>query len=332
MKSNKNKSNLFKEKIENFNFCSKLKICSIVSLSLILIGILIITIFGFNLGIDFTGGTVLNVKVGSQLEEGNNYSIVSTQLNNIFKEEGFKVGYIQQTGEGEEASVSIRFKDKPNLTENQMQDEIDALKSKIETGLTLNGETLTVVVSNGSRIAASASKTLIINSILAILIAVILILIYIAIRFELLSGLTAILMLIHDILIMCALVAVFRIQINSGFIAALITIIGYSINNVIIIFDRIRENKKREDCKNFSSSEIANLSIRQVIVRTLLTALTTIVAIVALTILGVSSIREFLIPILFGLFSGVYSATMLAGPIWAFINDRTSKKNKKGNE
>ena len=324
------KSNKFKNGLAKFDFCSKLKICSIISLTLILIGILVISIFGFNLGIDFTGGTVLNVKVGSKLEEGNNYSIVSTEIRNIFKEEGFEIGYLQQEGEGEEAQVAIRFKDKKGLTEAQMQEEIENLKTKLENNLELDGSKLNVTISNGSRIAGSASKTLLINSILAILVAIILILIYIAVRFELLSGLTAILMLVHDVLIMCALVAIFRIQINAGFIAALITIIGYSINNVIMVFDKIRENKKREDYKTLTSAELANLSIKQVFNRTMLTTLTTIVSILALVIIGVASIREFLIPILFGLLSGVYSSTMLAGPVWAFINDRTKQKNKKG--
>ncbi len=324
------KSNKFKNGLAKFDFCSKLKICSIISLAIILIGVIVISIFGFNLGIDFTGGTVLNVKVGSKLEEGNNYSIVSNQITNIFKNKGFEIGYLQQEGEGEEAQVAIRFKDKKGLNETQMQAEIDDLKTELTNNLELDGTKLEVTVSNGSRIAGSASKTLLINSILAILVALVLILIYIAIRFELLSGLTAILMLIHDVLIMCALVAVFRIQINSGFIAALITIIGYSINNVIMVFDKIRENKKREDYKTLSSGELANISIKQVFSRTMLTALTTIISVLALVFLGVTSIREFLIPILFGLLSGVYSSTMLAGPVWAFINDRTKQKNKKG--
>ncbi|MBE5746032.1 MAG: protein translocase subunit SecF [Clostridiales bacterium] len=331
MKSNKI-AKKFKEKLENFSFTSKLKICSIISSVLIIAGILIVSIFGFNLGIDFVGGTVLNVKVGSVLEQGNNYNIVSSQLTNIVENNGFKVGYIQQEGVGEESTIIVRFVDKTNLTEEQMQEEIDNLKTEIQSGLSLNNETLNVEISNGSRIAATASRSLLINSILAILIAVILILIYIAIRFELLSGLTAILMLIHDVLIMCALVAVFRIQINAGFIAALITIIGYSINNVIIVFDRIRENKKKEAYSNATPNELANISIKQVLSRTILTALTTIVAILALTILGVASIKEFLLPILFGLLSGIYSSVMLAGPVWAFISSKTTRKAKDKTE
>ncbi len=322
-------NNKLKEKINKFDFCSKFKICAIISLTLVLIGVLIVSIFGFNLGIDFTGGTVLNVKVGAVLEEGNNYSIVSNQVSNIFKNEGYEIGYIQQEGEGEDASLTIRFKDKSGLTEAQMQEEIENLKTRISNEVTIHDEQVVINVSNGSRIAASASTSLLMNSLLAILIAVILILIYIAIRFELLSGLVAIIMLVHDVLIMCALVAVFRIQINAGFIAALITIIGYSINNVIIVFDRIRENKKKDEFKGLASTELANASIRQVLNRTFLTALTTIVSILVLTIVGVPSIREFLLPILFGLFSGIYSSTMLAGPLWALINDKTTKKSKK---
>lgn len=320
------KSNNLKEKINKFDFCGKLKYCAIISCALVLVGILIISIFGFNLGIDFTGGTVLNVKVGSKLEEGNNFEIVSSQITDIFKEKGFKIGYIQKEGLGEESQVAIRFQDKEKLTETQMQDEIDSLKEDLKTGLSLGGEPLTVTISNGTRIAASASKTLLINSILAILIAVILILIYIAVRFELLSGLVAIMMLLHDVLIMCSLVAIFRIQINAGFIAALITIIGYSINNVIIVFDRIRENKKKDIYADYTSTALANVSIKEVLSRTLLTAVTTIVSILALTIFGVSSIKEFLLPILFGLLSGIYSATMLAGPVWAKLSKKTAKK------
>ncbi len=327
MKTNNNSK--FKEKLNKFDFCGKLKICAIISITLILIGVLIVSIFGFNLGIDFTGGTVLNVKIGSKLEEGNNYAIASNQITSIFNKEGFEIGYIQQEGVGEDAQLTIRFKDKAGLTEAQMQEEIENLKTKISSGISLDGETISVEVSNGSRIAASASSSLLINSILAILVAVILILVYIAIRFELLSGLTAILMLVHDVLIMCSLVAIFRIQINSGFIAALITIIGYSINNVIIVFDRIRENKKKDEYKGVSSAVVANASIRQVINRTMLTALTTIVSVLVLTIIGVSSIREFLLPILFGLISGIYSSTMLAAPTWALINDKTKRKTKK---
>ena len=173
MKSNSNMKK-FKEKLNNFSFTSKLKICSIISSVLIIAGILIVSIFGFNLGIDFVGGTVLNVKVGSVLEEGNNYSIVSTQVSNIVEKNGFKVGYIQQEGVGDEAAITVRFMDKANLTEAQLEVEIDELKAELESSLTLNSNALDVTVSNGSRIAPSSSKSLIINSILAILIAVIL--------------------------------------------------------------------------------------------------------------------------------------------------------------
>ena len=167
MKSNKFIKNV-KDKVNKFNFSGALKICAIISGCLVAAGILIISIFGFNLGIDFVGGTVLNVKVGSVLEEGNNYNIVSTQVSNIVEENGFKVGYIQQEGVGDEATITVRFMDKENLTEEQMEAEISELTADLETGLELGGETLNVTVSNGTRIAASSSKSLIINSFLAI--------------------------------------------------------------------------------------------------------------------------------------------------------------------
>jgi preprotein translocase subunit SecF len=142
--------------------------------------------------------------------------------------------------------MTIRYQDKKGLTESQMEDLSSQVKTDLQNKYNPEGTVGGVTISDASRISPSASVGLILTAVLSVLVACDLILIYVAIRFELLSGLCSILGLFHDVAIMCALVAIFRIQINSEFIAAIITIVGYSINNSIIIFDRIRENKKND--------------------------------------------------------------------------------------
>ena len=150
--------------------------------------------------------------------------------------------------------------------------------------------------------------------------------IYIAIRFDFNSGLAALVALAHDILIMCALMVFPRsiYQVNSPLIAALLTIIGYSINNTIVIFDRIRENNRMLDYKEGSRKGVVEASVRQTLSRTVNTTVTTLVTLVVLYILGVSSIREFVFPLIVGMLAGVYSSVLLSGQIWAHWIDHNT--------
>ena len=163
---------------------------------------------------------------------------------------------------------------------------------------------------------------------LNLLLAAALMLVYIAIRFDLNSGLSAVFGLLHDVLIMLSFMVIFRsfIQMNSSFIAAALTIVGYSINNTIVIFDRIRENAKKYP--NMPRAEVTNISIRESLGRTLTTTATTLITIVALCILGVASIREFALPIIVGILSGVYSANMINGYVWAYLEEKRRARKK----
>ena len=166
------------------------------------------------------------------------------------------------------------------------------------------------------------------NFVICALVAIALMLLYIAIRFDFFSGLAAVIGLAHDLLIMLAFMVIFRdmIQMNSSFIAAALTIVGYSINNTIIIFDRIRENVKKLPSE--SREEITNRSIKESLGRTICTTATTLITIVTLCILGVASIREFALPIIIGIIAGVYSANMINGYIWAFFAEKFGGKGK----
>ena len=313
-----------KNSLKDFDTVKKSKGFMIGSGTVILIGLLIIIFFGFNLGIDFTGGTVLKIKVGSTLEDAGVYNSYIIQIETVLQNNNLVLSLKQQEGTGEDANIIFRFQDISGYTEEQMATVITEVKAELVTALSVDESQ----VQDSQRIGPSATASLLLNALLAVLIATVLILIYIAFRFELLSGLAAILALFHDILIMLALVAIFRLQINSAFIAALITIIGYSINDTIVVFDRVRENRQKDSYKNNTNSEVVNISIRETFTRTINTSLTTLFTITVLAIISVPTIREFAIPIVFGLIAGTYSSIFITTPIWAIVNDKTRPKNK----
>lgn len=152
-------------------------------------------------------------------------------------------------------------------------------------------------------------------------------LVYIAIRFDLFSGLAALAALLHDMLIMGAFMVFFRnlFQVNSAFIAAILTIVGYSINNTIIIFDRIRESARTPGMTQLSRQEIVDVSVAATLGRTLNTSITTLITLVCLFIFGVASIREFAFPLIVGMLAGTYSSVMLSGQFWARLVSRLGK-------
>ncbi len=180
------------------------------------------------------------------------------------------------------------------------------------------------MVNDGGQTSSTVSSEILKSALLAVSIALLCMLVYIVIRFELLSGIAAVAALAHDIVIMFACMVIFHIEINATFIAALITILGYSINNTIIIFDRVRENIKfyndrRINGKRIKPDYIANKSVQETVWRSINTTITTLIMIAMVAIIGVSSIRVFALPIIFGLLAGTYSSVFMAPTIWAML-------------
>ena len=290
------------------------RICLIISGAIILIA-LVLTIFGhgINLGIDFEGGLSMQYDMKATVSSGD----VSAVL------DGMGVSSSTVTVQGrEDNEVNIRIKD-------VSKDDIQKVQADFEAGIK---EKYPEAVSIGdvNYVGPVAGATLVKNAVISVLLAAALMLIYIAIRFDLNSGIAAVFGLLHDVLIMLSFMVIFRsvIQMNSSFIAAALTIVGYSINNTIVIFDRIRENAKK--MPNVAREEVTNISIKESLGRTICTTVTTLITIVALCILGVASIREFALPIIVGILSGVYSANMINGYVWAFLEEkRRSRKAGK---
>ena len=181
-------------------------------------------------------------------------------------------------------------------------------------------------------VSAIAGRDLLGNAVKALLIAFACMLIYIAIRFDVFSGLAALFGLIHDVLIMCSFMVFFRgfFQVNSSFIAAVLTIVGYSINNTIIIFDRIRETAKKPGYTQKPRMEIVEDSVANTLSRTINTSLTTLITLIALYVFGVDSIREFAFPLIVGMLAGTYSSVLLSGQVWAmWMEKRNARKAQK---
>lgn len=285
---------------------SKRKIFFSISAILIVIGIVFLFVKGLNLGIDFKGGTTYQFK----LTDTKYSKDVEAEIQDIVKKTtGAKDCIIQQVGEDE---VSVRTSKLDNK-------KSDALKNALIEKYKFDAKTLRFETVSGT-----VSSRLILDSLKAIGLAVILMLIYIWFRFDLKSGASAVLALVHDVLIMLGFYAVFGFTINTSFIAAILTIVGYSINATIIVFDRVRENNR--SMRRATPDEIADNAIKASYLRAINSSITTLFTIGVLYVMGVDSIKEFALPIIIGIVAGTYSSLFIAGPFWAWWTNLSAKK------
>ena len=287
------------------------KISLIVSGAIILVAVLL-TVFGhgINLGIDFEGGLSMQYDMKA--------AVTSEKVSAVLTDMDIKSSTVTVQGR-DDNEVNIRIKD-------VSKDDIQKVQAEFEENIKKDYPEA-VSIGDVNYVGPVAGATLVKNAVISVLLAAALMLIYIAIRFDLNSGIAAVFGLLHDVLIMLSFMVIFRsvIQMNSSFIAAALTIVGYSINNTIVIFDRIRENAKK--MPTVAREEVTNISIKESLGRTICTTVTTLITIVALCILGVASIREFALPIIVGILSGVYSANMINGYVWAFLEEK--RRNRK---
>ncbi len=284
------------------------KIFFSISAILIVISIVFLFINGLNLGIDFTGGTIFEFELG----ETKYSKDVEKQISDIVKKHSDNAeNIVQKTGE---KAVSIKTVELSNEQSEAIADEI---------AKTFEGSKML----KNDKVNGTVSGRLIGDSLKAIALAIVLMLIYITFRFDFQSGTSAVLALAHDVIIMLGYYAIFGATVNTSFIAAILTIVGYSINATIIIFDRVRENSRT--MKKATADEIADKAITASYFRAINSSLTTLFTIGVLYIMGVDSIREFALPIIIGIIAGTYSSLFVAGPFWAWWKGGSKAASQK---
>lgn len=292
---------------------NKKLICFIISGVIILAGILSIAIQGLNLGIDFRGGNLLSVDFNTTVDEN--------EVAGIITQNGGKDVRLQK---GSGTKYEIRFYNDENADIAEIRSKInDAFEEKY--GEKVSGKKIETTFNT---VSATASNELVMAAFITVVIAVVCMLLYIWFRFELSFGLATIIGLVHDILITVSVMSILQVQLNSTFIAAMLTIVGYAINNTIVIFDRVRENNKKYDVKSYDRSFVVTTSVKESVKRTIFSSLTTLFTIGALCAFGVASVREFALPIIVGIISSMYSSLSINPRVWEFFAKKNLFKKK----
>lgn len=293
-----------------FDIIGRRKIWYAISSILIISSLFFMVTRGFNMGIDFTGGTIMDLR----FEKAVNINDVRSVLNDY----DLSNSTIQLSGDSssstEAQNVMIRTVD---LEEQDRKEVMSALSDKLGDYQVLREE----------KVGATMGTELIMNAIYATIISWILIIAYVSYRFEFKFGIAAVLGLIHNVLIVLGAFALTQRQVDSSFIAALLTIIGYSINDTIVIFDRIRENLKLHFRKNGDIVELVNVSIFQTMTRSIYTVCTVLFATFSLYFFGGDTTKDFAFAMLIGFFCGAYTSIFIASPLWVTFK-RFSDKRK----
>ena len=293
-------------KFHKVNFFKYKNACIGVSLLIIIVGAIVFTIKGFNLGIDYKSGTSITI--------ASEQNITEKMLQADAKELGLKS--VQISGTSDEMNIRLDS----TLTGDQVKKINKYFEEKYAAKVSIG------VVSN------IVQRELVKNAIFAVLIALIGIIVYVSFRFKFSFAIGGVTALVHDVLIMFALFAILRLEVSSMFIAAVLAIIGYSINDTIVSFDRIRENLRGVDRKKLTEEkfiEICNRSIQETFTRTIYTSVTTILPVLILLILGSRGIFNFNMAMLFGLIAGTYSSIFIATVVYMMIEKKNLGKKEK---
>jgi len=276
------------------------KLFNLVSFSLIIISILLLFFKGLNYGVDFKGGTLIELRANdSQI---NIFKLRQSLLN-------MNLGDVNVKQFGNQNDYLIKFEKKNDNNPNFIQEIKEDLTKSIGPGFNFRR-----VENVGPKVSAELLK----SGIIAIGLSLVAMLLYIWIRFEWQFSLGAILALLHDVIITLGVFSFFNFEINLSIVAAVLTIVGYSMNDTVVIFDRVRENlKKFSDIKIF---DLTNISINETLSRTIITSITTLLALLSIYFLGGEILKGFSLAMILGVVFGTYSSIYIANPILVLLN------------
>jgi preprotein translocase SecF subunit len=290
----------------SIDFVGKRKLFFGISILLILAGVVSLFVQQLNLGIDFVSGTRLDISMGKKVDIDKSKKLL-TSLG--YEEPNARVG-------GKKSDVLI-FRTSSTITPAKVTAIEHAFNKQFATKVSVQSQVVDPII--GRELAR--------NAIIATLLSCVAIVIYVSIRFEYRFAIAAVITLLYDALFTIGVFSILQLEVDVVFIAAILTIIGYSINDTIVIFDRIRENFDRLQPKKWDElSQMVNESISQTLVRSINTVVTVLLAALALVILGGESIRNFSLALILGLVSGAYSSIFIASQIWIVWTWRAMKK------
>jgi preprotein translocase subunit SecF len=285
------------------NFNKFYKLFNLISLSLVIISILLLSLKGLNFGVDFKGGTLIELRA-------NDKNINVTSLRQSFRSMNLGDFNVKKFGNENDFLIKIEKKD-------TSADAIEIIKKELTTtiGSSFNFRRVENV---GPKVSAELLK----SGVIAIALSLAAMLFYIWIRFEWQFSLGAILALFHDVIITLGIFSLFNLEINLSIVAAVLTIVGYSMNDTVVIYDRVRENlRKFSDIKIY---ELTNISINETLSRTLITSVTTLLALVSIYLFGGEILKGFSLAMIMGVVFGTYSSIYIANPI--LVKLRVSQK------
>ena len=296
--------------IKNINFVSKFRKANLASVIIFILSIFFISFKGLNYGIDFKGGTLIELRVENNIDA----SSIRESLNSM------DLGDINVKKFGKEGDYLIKVEQKEKNNSNL----IPEIKSKLTDYLNTDVDFRRV-----ENVGPKVSSELLESSIIAISLALTAMLFYIWVRFEWQFSLGSIIALLHDVIITLGIFSVLSLEINLSIIAAVLTIVGYSMNDTVVIYDRIRENLLKYT--KISIGDISNLSINETLARTIITSVTTLLALVSIYILGGEILRGFSFAMILGVIIGTYSSIFVAAPILKFfkVSYKTLEKEEE---
>ena len=282
------------------NFNKHFKIFNIISIVLIILSVFFLLFRGLNYGVDFKGGTLIELRVQDQ-------TIDISSIRQSFKK--MNLGDVNVKKFGNKTDFLIKFEKKDEKNINFIND----IKNKLVLDIG-NSFSFRRVENVGPKVSSELLK----SGVIAILMSLSAMMIYIWLRFEWQFSLGAIFALIHDVIITLGFFSILNLEINLSIVAAVLTIVGYSMNDTVVIFDRVRENLKKYSSKKIN--EITNLSINETLSRTIITSLTTLLALVSIFIFGGEILKGFSFAMILGVIFGTYSSIYIANPILEYLN------------
>ena len=309
---------------KQIDFIGNRRIYYTISLIIIAAGLILSFVMGVKLDIEFSGGTILSYVYDGEINEADFKKSVEDNLGlNV----SVTTGSDFTTGRNK---IMVEVKSKSGLN----SDKQFALSEQLDAEYSENN----LELFQSSDVSPSSGREFFLKCLVAVIFSAIVLIIYIAIRFKNIggwrAGVCAVIALFHDIFVVYAVFVIFRMDIDANFMAVVLTILGYSINDTIVIYDRIRENKTLCAKEKLTLAELTNRSINQSLRRSIYTSLTTIIAMLSVTIVamvfGVDSIISFSFPVMIGMLSGTYSSICIAGPLWVSLENKKENSGSKG--